>query len=70
VKGSTTNFPAAVGYDSVTHKATLDPTPLEAGITYKAAVTTGAKDPAGNRLDQDPTKTGSQQKAWAFPVSN
>ena len=70
-KGSTTNLAAAISYDSGTRTATLDPNnPLRAGITYKAIVTTGAKDLAGNRLDQNGTRTGSQQKAWLFTVGN
>lgn len=40
------------------------------GVTYKAVVSTGAKDAAGNSLDQDPTLDGSQQKMWFFKVSN
>jgi len=49
-------------------EATLDPnSSLRSGVTYKAVVTTGAKDAEGNSLDQDPT-TGLQQKAWLFTV--
>ena len=60
-----------MSYDSATRTATLDPTnSLRAGTTYKATVTVGAKDLAGNRLDQNGTSTGSQQKAWSFTVSN
>jgi hypothetical protein len=52
-------------------KATLNPfgassTLLAKNTKYKAVVTTGAKDLAGNPLDQDPTKTGNQQKVWYF----
>ena len=51
-------------------KAELDPfgsTPktLLPGTRYKAVVTTGARDLAGNALDQSPRK-GKQQKAWTF----
>jgi hypothetical protein len=51
-------------------RATLNPhgtssTLLAARTRYKAVVTTGAKDLAGNALDQNPT-TGNQQKSWAF----
>jgi Bacterial Ig-like domain len=50
--------------------ATLDPTDsLQGGVAYKAVVTTGAKDVAGNSLDQSPT-VGLQQKAWSFTTSN
>ncbi len=52
-------------------KATLDPfgasdTLLRANTRYKAVVTTGAKDLAGNRLDQNSTSTGNQRKVWTF----
>ncbi len=39
---------------------------LAAGTRYKAVVTTGARDLAGNALDQDPTTAGDQQKSWTF----
>jgi hypothetical protein len=71
VKGSTTNLPAGISYDPTTRTATLTPTDaLGRGITYKAIVTTGAEDLAGNRLDQDATTAGLQQKGWTFTVSN
>ena len=70
-KGSTTKIGAAVSYDGATKKATLDPTNnLRLGTTYKAVVTTGAKDMAGNSLDQISTTTGLQQKTWLFTVRN
>ena len=69
--GSTTRLPAAISYSASTDTATLDPTnSLRAGVTYKAVVTTGAKDLAGNPLDQNTAKTGLQQKAWSFTVGN
>ena len=69
-QGSTTKIAAAVSYEASTDTATLAPTnSLEGGVTYKAVVTTGAKDVAGNPLDQNPTVTGLQQKAWYFTVS-
>jgi N-acetylglucosamine-6-sulfatase len=69
-KGSTTKIGAAVSYDGATKKATLDPTNnLRLGTTYKAVVTTGAKDLASNQLDQNTTTTGLQQKTWLFTVS-
>jgi arylsulfatase A-like enzyme len=69
-KGSTTKIAAAEPtYDAATKTATLDPTnPLRAGATYKAVVTTGVKDVAGNPLDQNGSTAGSQQKAWLFTV--
>jgi hypothetical protein len=69
-KGSTTKLSAAVRYDASTYTAALDPTnSLRAGVTYKAVVSTGAKDLAGNPLDQNSSTTGLQQKAWFFTVS-
>jgi hypothetical protein len=69
-KGSTTKLAATVDYSAATDTATLDPTnSLQGGVTYKAVVSTGAKDVAGNPLDQNPTTTGLQQKAWSFTVS-
>jgi hypothetical protein len=55
--------------------ATLNPygtsttTHLARGTKYKAVVTTGAKDVAGNQLDQNSNLSGSQQKAWTFTTS-
>jgi hypothetical protein len=66
-KGSTTKLTAKVTYDASTHTATLDPAnSLRSGRTYKAVVTMGAKDLAGNSLDQNPSVAGEQQKAWLF----
>jgi hypothetical protein len=68
-QGSTTKLAAAVSYDAGSDTATLDPTnSLRRGGAYKAVVSTGAKDLAGNQLDQNGTTTGSQQKAWSFTV--
>ena len=68
-KGSTTKVAATVTYDAATDKATLNPTnSLKKGVIYKVVVTTGAKDLAGNRLDQKPTVTGLQPKVWFFTV--
>ena len=72
-KAGTTNLiPAVVTYDPTAKKATLNPfgnstTLLSKGTKYKAAVTTGAKDLAGNQLDQDQDPSnGLQQKKWLF----
>ena len=66
---NTKELSARVSYNAATNKATLDPTTsLRSGVTYKAVVTTGAKDVAGNQLDQNPTKAGLQQKVWTFTV--
>ena len=74
--GSTTqvtNVSVSLSTDGLV--ATLDPfessttTHLANGTTYKGVITTGAKDVAGNPLDQNTTTTGLQRKAWSFTVS-
>jgi hypothetical protein len=52
-------------------KATLNPfgvtsTLLPANTKYRAIVTTGARDLAGNALDQNSSVSGNQTKAWTF----
>jgi hypothetical protein len=67
--GTTTNIAAALSYDPATKRATLNPNvDLKAGTTYVATVTTGARDLAGNQLDQDPSTAGTQAKSWKFKV--
>jgi hypothetical protein len=41
-------------------------TVLAANTKYKGVITTGAKDVAGNQLDQNTTTAGLQQKGWTF----
>jgi Bacterial Ig-like domain len=73
--GSTTqvtNVTVSLSTDGLV--GTLNPfetstTLLEQSTTYRAVVTTGARDEAGNQLDQNTTTTGLQQKAWYFTVS-
>jgi hypothetical protein len=68
-KGTTTALGASVTYEAATRTATLDPSAnLKRGTTYKAVVSTGAKDLAGNSLDQDESLSGSQQMVWFFKV--
>jgi hypothetical protein len=70
-KSTTTKVGARLTYDASTDTARLDPTnSLQRGATYKAVVPTGAKDVAGNPLDQNSSTTGLQQKTWLFTVSN
>jgi alpha-tubulin suppressor-like RCC1 family protein len=70
-KGSTTQIAATVSYNPDTDTAKLDPTNnLRRGVAYKAVVTTWAKDLAGNRLDQDSSTSGFQQKRWFFRVDD
>src|SRR5215208_3432920 len=62
-KGTTTALGASVSYDttSTSRQATLDPSAnLKRGSTYKAVVSVGAQDLAGNPL--------AQQKVWFFTV--
>jgi Bacterial Ig-like domain/FG-GAP-like repeat len=60
-KGSTTKIGASVSYEASTDTAKLDPNQdLTRGVTYKAVVTTGARDAAGNPL--------AQQYRWFFTV--
>jgi hypothetical protein len=69
--GASTAIGAAVSYSPTTNTATLNPNSnLQLGTKYKAVVSTGAEDLAGNHLDQNPTKTGLQQKPWTFTVRN
>lgn len=64
-----TNVTVTLSSDGL--KATLNPygtssTLLAARTKYKAVVTTGTKDLAGNALDQNSTRAGNQQKSWTF----
>jgi hypothetical protein len=70
-EGSATKVDAIVSYNATLDKAVLNPdNALRSGVTYKAVVTTYAKDKAGNRLDQKPSLSGLQQKVWYFKVSS
>jgi Bacterial Ig-like domain len=68
--GTTTKVMATVSYAAATKKAILNPASnLSSRQTYKATVTTGAQDLAGNALDQDQTPSnGNQSKSWKFKV--
>lgn len=69
-QGATANVGATVTYNAGTRTATLDPNSnLAAGVTYIATVTTGAKDQAGNSLDQNSSLSGNQPKTWKFKVA-
>lgn len=69
--GTSTNLGAGVTYDTTAKKATLNPkASLISGATYVATVTTGARDLAGNALDQNASKVGGQAKVWKFKVRN
>ena len=69
--GTTTAIGAVVSYDATSKKAILNPNSnLQLGNKYKAVVTTGAQDVAGNRLDQNSSLSGLQQKGWTFTIRN
>jgi hypothetical protein len=69
--GTTTAIGAVVSYNATTKKAILNPNAnLQLGTRYQAVVTTGAHDLAGNRLDQNTSFSGLQQKAWTFTIRN
>ncbi len=65
----------AVGSTTDGLKAILNPfgtstTLLAANSRYRAVVTTGTKDRAGNRLDQNTTATGNQPMVWTFTTGS
>jgi hypothetical protein len=69
--GSTTKVGATVSYNASLDRAILNPNnPLQRGTSYRAVVTTGAQDLAGNSLDQNRSLSGLQQKQWFFKVRN
>jgi hypothetical protein len=58
---------AAVSYDADARTVVLDPRRrLAADASYKMVVRTAVKDIAGNRLDQNTSRTGNQPKVWRF----
>jgi hypothetical protein len=62
--------PSSVRYGVMRERAVVDPMePLEGGVTYRVVVGTHVEDLAGNRLDQNSTKTGLQPKVWSFTTS-
>jgi predicted outer membrane repeat protein len=70
-KGTSTQIAATVNYNAGTDTAKLNPTKnLRRGVVYRAVVTTGAKDVAGNRLDQHSFIRGLQKKWWFFRVAD
>ena len=58
-----------VWYNAQKRKVILEPEiALRRGTTYKAVVSTQAKDLAGNRLDQNRNRAGLQPKVWYFTM--
>lgn len=69
--GSTTAFSATVAYHAAPQKATLTPSAnLPPGAKYKAVVSAGVTDLAGNPLDQTPILPGNRPQSWVFTVRN
>ena len=67
--GTTTRVKSAVSYAAAPNKAKLNPSSnLSSGQTYRATVTSGAQDLAGNALDQNPNIVNNQSKSWKFTV--
>lgn len=62
--------PAADGPKAVLNPFGTTSTLLAANTRYRAVVTTGAKDLAGNGLDQNRTATGSQSMVWTFTTGS
>jgi hypothetical protein len=63
--------PAVVSCNDPCTQVTLEPFGDEAGrlkgnTKYRAAISTGATDVAGNALDTKPTRAGLQGKTWTF----
>jgi hypothetical protein len=70
-KGSSAPLAAQVSYEAATNRAILNPNAdFAAGKSYRAIVTTGVRDQAGNRLDQDLAATGNQRMIWFFTVKS
>ena len=56
-----------IRYDADTKSVIINPrNDLAANARYKVVVGTGVRDLAGNRLDQNTSKTGNQAKVWRF----
>jgi hypothetical protein len=62
-KSSATPLAATVSYDPSRHEAVLDPSvDLSPGTTYKAVITTGVRDLAGNHLVKNEVWTFTTKK--------
>jgi subtilisin-like proprotein convertase family protein len=65
--GSSRPIPATVTYHPSLAIVRVEPLhPLRPGTRYRVVMTTGFRDPAGNRVDQDPAKAGRQPATWRF----
>jgi Bacterial Ig-like domain len=59
-------LPATVSYNQTNTASLMPSSALANSTTYRATVTTGAQDLAGNALDQDPNTADNQAKSWTF----
>lgn len=66
-KGRSKAVPA---YDAARRRFVLRPhSALGHATTYRVVISTGVRDAAGNRFDQEPKKAGLQRASWTFPVT-
>jgi subtilisin-like proprotein convertase family protein len=65
--GSSRPIPATVTYNRALAIVRVEPLhPLRPGTRYRVVMSTGFRDIAGNRADQDATKAGRQPAMWRF----
>nr|MBA2533931.1 Ig-like domain-containing protein [Rubrobacter sp.] len=62
--------PSSDGLEAVLNPFGNSSTLLAKNTKYRAVVTVGAKDLAGNSLDQDRVTSGSQPKVWTFKTGS
>jgi hypothetical protein len=66
-KGSARPVRVVLRYEVHRGRLVLDPqSALRRGTTYRVKITTGVRDLAGHRLDQDRTRAGAQSASWSF----
>jgi hypothetical protein len=66
-KGQRKPVPVRLRYEASTRRLTVDPVRrLAPSTTYRIVIATRVVDIAGNRLDQDPSRTGDQHATWRF----
>jgi hypothetical protein len=65
--GSARPVRVVLHYDKARRRLVLAPrSALRPGATYRVHITTGVRDLAGHRLDQNPTRAGAQSATWTF----
>lgn len=66
-KGRKKAIPVRLKYDVRRHRLTVDPVRrLRSRTTYRIVIATRVVDIAGNRLDQNPRRSGAQRATWRF----